>query len=412
MVSISSTAKEQIQQDDATRNKTLPGLACGITSTEGELFVASSGTKVFDDPSSGAVDVDTVEWICSETKLIAALAGLKLIEQGKIQLDTPVAQHLPELANPVIIEGYSPDGKAITRPATAAITFQHLLNFTSGLFYSDKPDPLAPLPPAYRHSHKEENPIEFFFKIVQARDLPGVPLLFEPGTNWVYGFSSDCVGFIVERITKQTLEEYCKEHIFGPLGLKSTSFYLTPDLEARLQSLTFRKPDGALTRFTDQYELMEHDHTKVRLHLGGIGLFSTRREYLTVLRHLLQISAGTAKNPILSAQSVASLFEPSLPDTGAGSLNKLIPIPGVQWQWSTGLCVNTNDWDGKRGKNSGFWGGWANTSYFLDPSSGIAAAFGTQLAPTFDVTSALLWDKIERIVYADLEVSKHLASSL
>ncbi|KAF8893002.1 beta-lactamase/transpeptidase-like protein [Infundibulicybe gibba] len=405
-ISISSAAKEQIQQvlDDATKNKILPGLAYGITSAEGELFVASSGTKVFDDPSSGVVDVDTVEWICSETKLVTALAGLKLIEQGRIQLGTPVAQHLPELANPVIIEGYSPDGKAITRPATKAITFQHLLNFTSGLFYSDKVDPTFQLPLAYQHNHKEENSIESFFKIIQG-DLPAVPLLFEPGTGWVYGYSSDCIGFIVERITKQTLEEYCKEHIFGPLGLKSTSFYLTPDLKARLQPLTFREPDGVLVRFTNQYKLMEHDPTKVRLRFGGGGLFSTRREYLTILRHLLQISAGAAKNPILGAQSVASLFEPNPVDAGA-IIAQIYPDPGAQWQWSTGLCVNTNDCDGKRRKNSGFWGGWANTLFFLDPSSGIAAVLGTQLVPALDVTDALLWDKIERIVYADLKGSK------
>ncbi|KAF8893003.1 beta-lactamase/transpeptidase-like protein [Infundibulicybe gibba] len=350
-ISISSEAKEQIQQ---------------VLRRWGTIRRVE-WDQIFDDPSSGAVDVDTVEWICSETKLIVALAGLKLIEQGKIQLDTPVAQYLPELANPVIIEGYSPDGKAITRPATTAITFQHLLNFTSGLFYNDKAGPVTQLPLAYTHSHKEENPIEFFFKIIQG-DLPGVPLLFEPGSNWAYGFSSDCVGFIVERITKQTLEEYCKEHIFGPLGLKSTSFYLTPDLKARLQPLTFRKPDGALTRFTDQYELMEHDYTKgASYHLEYIPspswwarlVFDTERIscHPPALASDLGIdrkSAGTAKDPILSVQSVASLFEPSLSDAGAASLSKIFPIPGVQWQWSTGLCVNTNDWDGKRRKDSGF----------------------------------------------------------
>ncbi|KAF8893006.1 beta-lactamase/transpeptidase-like protein [Infundibulicybe gibba] len=404
MVKISSAAKEQIQQvlDDVTRNKTLPGIACGVTSADEELFVGSSGTKVFDDPSSGAVDVDTVEWICSETKLITALAALKLIEQGKIQLDTPVAQHLPELANPVIIEGYSPDGRAITRPATTAIMFRHLLNFTSGLFYRDTPDPTPGLFLGYTHSHKEENSIEFFFKIVQG-NLPAVPLLFEPGTNWVYGYSSDCIGFIIERITGQTLEEYCKEHIFNPLSLKSTSFYLTPDLKVRLQPLAFRGADGALVRFTNQYGIMEHDPTKVHLRFGGVGLFSTRREHLTILRHLLQISAGTAKNPILSAQSVASLFEPSLPDAGVDSIGKRFPIPGMKWQWSTALCVNCNDWDGKRRKNSGFWGGWANTFFFLDPSTGIAVSIGTQLVPPIDPIGGSTCDRIERIIYAGLE---------
>ncbi|KAF8893005.1 beta-lactamase/transpeptidase-like protein [Infundibulicybe gibba] len=320
-ISISSAAKEQIQQvlDDATKNKTMPGLACGITSTDGSCSLRRAGPKSL---MIRRVARSTL------TRLSGfVLAGLKLIEQGKIQLDTPVAQHLPELAHPVIIEGYSPDGKAVTRPATKAITFQHLLNFTSGLFYSYKPDPTSRLPQR--------------ISIVTKR---------KTRSNPSSRFSS-------------------KEHIFSPLGLKSTSFYLTPDLKGRLQPLTFRKPDGTLTRFTDQYELMEHDYTK----------------------------AGTAKDPILSAQSVASLFEPSLPDAGVNSLSKRLLVPGMQWQWSTGLCISHLTIAG---------GGWANTSYFLDPSSGIAAVLGTQLVPATDVTKASLWDKIERLIYAGLEGSK------
>ncbi|KAF8893007.1 beta-lactamase/transpeptidase-like protein [Infundibulicybe gibba] len=104
-------------------------------------------------------------------------------------------------------------------------------------------------------------------------DLPAVPLLFEPGTDWVYGFGSDCIGFIIERITGQTLEEYCKEHIFNPLGLKSTSFYLTPDLKARFQSLAFREANGALVRFTNQYGVIEHDPQKSISVLVGLVCF-------------------------------------------------------------------------------------------------------------------------------------------
>ncbi|KAF8893008.1 beta-lactamase/transpeptidase-like protein [Infundibulicybe gibba] len=338
----------------------LPSIVCGITNVDEDIFFGSSGFKVFDDPSSGAVDADSVAWICSESKIFTALAGLKLVEQGRIEMDTP---------------GYSPTGEAITKPATTAITFQHLLNFTSGLAYGTQ-DAALNLPSPYRQPYHEENPIGEFFKAIQG-DLPAIPLLFEPGTSWTYGYSSECIGFVIERVTKQTLEEYCKEHIFDPLGLTSTSFYLTPDLKARMQSLTFRRPDGTLSRFVDQYELIEQDYTKVRLHFGGGGLYSSRRDHLIVFRHLLQISV----------------------------CGNFFPVPGTQWQWSTGLCVNCSDWDGKRRVLSGFWQGWAGSFFFLDPHTGIAVSVGVQLLPAVDMPNILLRDEIERIIYANLEDS-------
>jgi CubicO group peptidase (beta-lactamase class C family) len=93
--------------------------------------------------------------------------------------------------------------------------------------------------------------------------LPGIPLKFEPGSDWTYGYSSDVLGFIVEKISGKTLEAYFQDVIFKPLGIKG-SFYLTADLERKLLPLSVRTSEGALEPWTGQsyVTLMERDPTK------------------------------------------------------------------------------------------------------------------------------------------------------
>ena len=147
----------------------------------------------------------------------------------------------------------------------------------------------------------------------------------------MYGWSSDVIGFIVEKVSGQTLGQFwyassvlvyhwsyaqslfssSKEYITGPLGMES-SFYLTPELKRRLVNLTFRDSDGGLHPWANQVNIIEQDPSKggpihatfscsscvfltasclsVRLHLGGVGMYSSMRDYLKILRHLMQIN--------------------------------------------------------------------------------------------------------------------------
>ncbi|KAJ6619485.1 beta-lactamase/transpeptidase-like protein [Mycena sp. CBHHK59/15] len=373
------------------------------------------GRKVVDDPSSGLIDEDTVFWLCSQTKLITTLAALRLVEQGKIALNTHVEEVLPELANPVIITEYDSAGKPLTTtPAKSKITFGQLLNHSSGLDYGADPTKVTAggLPTSYCHVYKDGD-ISAFFEINRG-SLPGHPLKFEPGTSFGYGFGSDCAGFIVEHLSGKSLEEYFQEYIFAPLEIKSASFYPTPALKERMQQLAFRNTDGNLERWNDQVPIMTQDPTKVKVHLGGVGLFSSAKDYLAILRHLLQIKGlltGKATNPILSPTSVDLLFEHSLPLAGATAihamaafLSKNLSMPPGSAQFGRGLLVNTMDVPGKRRKDSGAWGGWANTSFFMDPTTGVAVVLGTQLAPACDDRYELLYSQVENELYRGFQV--------
>ncbi|KAF8909682.1 beta-lactamase [Gymnopilus junonius] len=403
MTTLSSSCKQNLDEfiDAALKTKKTPGFILGVTNVDGEIYFHGGGPKVVNDDASGEINQDSVFWLCSQTKLIASLAGLILIEQGKISMDTPVADYFPQLRNPVIVDSTSP--QTTFRPATAVMTVKHLLNFSSGLFYGDRPDSDGSLPPPYtsKEMHAAEDPYSAWFQTLKG-DLPGVPLKFEPGTDFVYGWSADVLGFLVEKVTGQTLEEFLQEHIFKPLGME-TSFYLTPNLRERLVDLACRAKDGSLSPWAGQLKIIEQDPARVQLHLGGVGLYGSVRDYLKLLRHLMQLKV---ENPILRRETVAEMFVPALPEAGEKAISAFLAAPnwgpGAQWGTATGLT--TQDWPNRRKKGSAFWGGWAGTEYFIDPTSGIAAVLGIQVSPFGDQELWNLWPKLEASLYSALVI--------
>ncbi|KAJ6507845.1 beta-lactamase [Mycena vitilis] len=403
-MTISAAQKEALDRilSDAVASKSTPGLFFGATSADGPIYIGTAGTTVVDDPTSEAVNEDTVFWLCSQMKLITSIAALQLVEQGKIELDTPAESVLHELANPVVVTAYDEEGKVrTTTPAKGKITFSQLLNHTSGLGYSaDSAVPATGLSLAYSHRYKDGEDASTFFNLIKG-SLPGVPLKCEPGTDFTYGFSTDCLSFIVERLSGKSLEQYFQENIFAPLGITSASFYLAPALRDRLLQLSYRTKSGKLERWNEPPE-MEQDPAHVRVHMGGVGLYATQKDYLLLLEHLLQITAGNTKNPILSRTSVDSIFSPTLPPAAAATITKFVAVfhprlglPPDGGQFGRGLFVTTADVPGKRKSGSG-------SSFSSTVLQGVAAVFATQLLPAADATHEELYDVLERQLYAAL----------
>ncbi|KAF7336866.1 hypothetical protein MVEN_02122900 [Mycena venus] len=354
---------------DAVSSKSTAASFFGVTNAEGPLYIHTVGTKLVDDPASEPIDEDTVFWLCSQTKLITTIAALQLIEQGKITLDTPVETVLPELANPVVVTAHDEAGRPVTTmPAKGKITFGQLLNHTSGLDYGiDGTTPMTGatrgMPLAYSYGYKDGEGVSKFCEILKG-SLPGIPLRFEPGTNFAYGFSSDCAGFVVERLSGKSLEQYFKDHIFAPPRYYVCIFLPLAAIEG---------PAPA--------PVIPH------------------REW----------DLGSTPNAILSSDSVDSIVAPTLPTTGVDTLTVIVNmtapylgLPAGAAQFGRGLLVNSVDIPGKRRKGSGAWGGWASTSFFVDFATGVAAVFATQLIPTGDDTHERLYDELERALYVGL----------
>ncbi|KJA17770.1 hypothetical protein HYPSUDRAFT_45930 [Hypholoma sublateritium FD-334 SS-4] len=403
MIKLTSNGKESLDNLVATlvAGRTIPGFALGATTVEGEIYFNSGGYRNADDLASGEVNGDTVFWICSMTKMIAHIAALQLIEQGKLTTETPVSKFFPQFENVVVLADIT-SAKPSYSPAKNAITVQHLLNFSSGLFYP--PTTGTAMPGPYAMPHDKEDPHANFLAALQGNH-PGIPVKFEPGTDFVYGYSSDILGFIVEKISGQTLEIYFQDNIFGPLGVKG-SFYLTPDLKGNFLTLSRRTSDGF--KLETDAKIMEQDYTKVSRHMGGVGLYTSLRDYLKILRHILQIHAGTATKPVLKLESVSSLFVGASTEEGIKNLDLFtISAPTKGNSWSTALAVSSVDAPWGRKKGSAFWSGWAGTYFFMDPTTGVAAIYGTQLigetSGSRDPDNLSAFVAFEKTLYAGLQ---------
>ncbi|TFK18683.1 beta-lactamase [Coprinopsis marcescibilis] len=381
----------------------LPGFALAVSNLDEQLYAKGAGNKTYGDPTSAQVTDESVFWICSMTKLLAAIAALQLIERGELTFDTPVSKIFPEFATPIIVK----EDKTY-EPAKETITILHLLTHTSGINYGFGVGALHILPEAYRHVYDAVNPHEQFFALLKG-EYPEIPLVFEPGASFAYGFSSDVLGFVVEKVTGQTLEAYSRKNIFDPLGVKAT-YHLTAELKEKLVDLTFRNADGSIANWENRAAVIQRHPDPVYANFGGIGSYSTLPDYVTILRHLMQIEAGRdVSTPILKKETVKSLFEPKLNDAGSQAINFMaffLVQNSAHYRnlnWSTGLAVSTNDWEGRRKTGSAFWSGWAGSWYFMDPKTGISLAFASQIVPTIDQVTFEIADKAEEIIYANLE---------
>ena len=157
---------------------------------DGEIYFQGGGTQTFKDDTSPKVDPDSIFWICSQTKLITAvclslhraefltdlellqIAALKLLDQGKLKLDTPISDYFPQFRNPIIIDDVKSE-KLTFHSAKTVITLKHLLNFTSGLFYPDGSGDNS-LNEAYHSKamHAAEDPVSEFFRIIIVCSAP------------------------------------------------------------------------------------------------------------------------------------------------------------------------------------------------------------------------------------------------
>jgi len=375
---------------DAVDAGTVPGAVAMAATRDAIVHQGAYGRRSI--PDGAPMTPDTVFRIASMTKVITATAAMQLVEQGRLSLDAPAGEIVPDLAAPQVLEGFGAAGKPRLRPARGAITLRHLLTHTAGFGYD------VWNPDLQRYHSDTGLPSTRTGKLASLR----APLTFDPGSRWQYGISIDWAGRMVETASGLDLETYFHTHIFAPLGMTDTSFLVRPHMEPRLATVHARTADGL--------EPMQFDLNPPREFFpGGGGLFSTAADYLTFLRMLL--AGGTLNGAtVLRRETVAEmarnhigplLVEP-LRSVVAASSNDFEPFPGSPKKWGLSFLINTEPVRGGRAAGSLAWAGLYNTYFWLDPTAGVAALLLTQILPFGDHTVLDLLDRFETNLYAGL----------
>jgi methyl acetate hydrolase len=362
---------------------TVPGVVAIGATDKGVVYEGAFGPSI---------TADSVFWIASMTKAITATAAMQLVEQGKLQLDQEMGKLLPQLESPKVLEGFDSNGQPKLRPAKAPITLRHLLTHTAGFTYSIWSEPMT--------QYEKVTGTPFIGECKNASFT--APIEFDPGDRWQYGINMDWVGKAVEAISDQSLEVYFREHIFAPLGMSDTGFFISSPQRARVAQMYQRGEDGKLSPIA--FEMPQ----RPEFFMGGGALFSTPRNYMQFLQmHLHQGTFGGSQ--LLKPETVALMQQNHIGDLNVVTLKTAHPetsndanlFPGMtQQKWGLSWAINPEPGPAGRSAGSVAWAGLFNTYFWIDPTKHVTGVIMTQLLPFADPEVLKLFAKFESGLYS------------
>jgi CubicO group peptidase (beta-lactamase class C family) len=319
---------------------------------------------------------DTVVQIFSMTKPITGVAFMQMYEQGKFGLDDPLEKYLPEFGRMRIYAGVDAQGQVLYRPVERSITVRDITRHTAG-FWNGTPEDRSVLGEIVRAAEPgaKTNTLS-----QEAGKLASLPLLFEPGTRWLYGPSVDLQALMVERLSGVPFDRYIAEHIFKPLGMTHTGYVPNAADRANLAALYEWHEHAAMTRMPDE-KAFEFNSKEWPLKPGSFGLVSTLDDYMRFARMLL--NGGVLDGArLLKPETVRLMATDALP----AGLSDVSWLPskgsvgfGIDFAVRTRRPASAAEASGAVGEF--FWDGAADTLFWVDPRNQIAAVLFTQYVP-------------------------------
>ena len=337
-----------------------------------------------DRQARSAMQPDTIFRIASQTKAIVSTAVMILQEQGKLLIGDPVGKYMPEFASTTVAVPRANGGYDVVK-AARQITIRDLLTHTSGYdygtgvaadlwqeagitgyYFSDRNEPIAET----------------------AALMATLPASAHPGERWIYGYSIDILGALVEKVSGQPLDEFLSERIFEPLGMTDTSFYLPRSKRDRLATV-YAMRDGSLERAPEEGSAGQGAFVDGprRSFSGGAGLLSTATDYARFLQMIL--NGGQLDGQRILSRTTTELM-------GVSHIGDIEFRPGQGF----GLGFSVLEDVGVRGTPGSIgelgWGGAYHSTYWIDPEEGIVVVHLTQLIPAGDVDDQA---KVRTLIY-------------
>ena len=329
------------------------------------------------------MDLTTIFRIYSMTKPITSAAVMMLWEQGYFKLDDPISLYIPEFSRmKVAVENEDQSEILSLEKPKREITIQDLLRHTSGITYGifGKPTAVRKEYTKTNLSPSQQTIEEFIEKITL------LPLIAHPGERWEYGYSTDVLGFLVEKISGMSLGAFFDEHILTPLRMEDTGFYIPENkLHRAAQGFDYS---------TNNYPTHLKDVAKPPLmHSGGGGLVSTLYDYARFSQMML--NGGELDGVRLLSPKTVELMTSNHVETNVERGDLYLPGPGYGFGlgYAIRLEPGISAMAGSQGNYR--WGGWAGTGIWIDPREEMIAIYMMQ-----DVaSSAYLRDRFKNLVY-------------
>jgi CubicO group peptidase (beta-lactamase class C family) len=322
------------------------------------------------DIASGApMTKDTIFRDYSMTKPVTGVAMMILYEEGKWLPSEPIAKYIPEFAHLKVFKGVDADGKMILVDPDHPPTMHELMSHTAGFTYGFFGD--TPVDHMVRDAHlfQSKDLQEFIDK------LANIPLLYQPGQGWTYSVSMDIEGYIVEKLSGQSLPDFMREHIYQPLGMRDAGFYVSAAKRSRFATLYYWKADGSgLSVDPPQGTANPRDYDKQpAMASGGGGMVSTIEDYYRFAQ-MMADSGELGGARILSPASVRLMTSNHLAQhllTGQYGIGWQHMRPGFGYGYNCAVEFDPQTANLPDGKGTFLWDGAAGTWFWVDPTNDI-----------------------------------------
>jgi len=359
---------ERIARIDAMCNEAIdkgevPGIVA-LVARQGKIVLYKAYGKA-DNQSGRNLKRDDIFRIASQSKAITATAVMMLWEEGKFKLDDPISKYLPEFKNPKVLKSFQyKDTTFTTTPASGEITIRQLLSHTSGIGYGmidgDERFKMIYQKAGVTDAFTSEN-----ITIAESvKKLAKLPLHHNPGEKFTYSEGLDVLGYLIEVVSGMSFDQYLRKHLFDPLGMNDTWFYLPSEKADRLVSVQQKNEKGEWVRYPATFYDPDYPIKGAKSFFsGGAGLSSTAKDYAIFLQ--MYLNGGELNGVrILSRTTVQTILSNQTGDI----------YGGTEKFFGLAFSVITQKGEEKGGNSSAGtfeWGGYFNTQYFADPKEKI-----------------------------------------
>jgi len=358
----------------------------------GAIWLIARNGKIVDWRALGARDrevklpmeKDTIVRIYSMSKVIASVAAMILVEEGRLRLDDEVGTYLPAFEKMQVWKGGTVERPELV-PAERPITIKQLLTHTSGLIYGFGDSPLDKI-------YQEADPYAANSMAAFVDKAAALPLAFQPGERYAYGFGIDVIGAVVEKVSGQPFDQFVRTRITEPLGMRDTGFDLPADRFGRIARI-YRRENGTLVP-VEPFATVEAAPGK-GFAAGGAGMFSTAADYARFGQMLL--NGGELDGVrLLGRKTVELMMQNHL-----AHLDTPTTEPGGGDGFGLGGSVRVNVANaGEPGSIGQFgWAGAATTYFRIDPEERTLMLLLAQHAP---FNEDALFQRFATLVYAAL----------
>lgn len=312
--------------------------------------------------SGNPMKEDTIFRIFSMSKPITGAAMMILYEEGKWNPEDPVSKYIPEFAHLKVFKGVDKNGNMILEDPIHPPTMRELMTHTAGFTYGFTPN--DPIDKMYRDQHVLES--DTLQDMINK--LAKIPLLYQPGTQWVYSLSVDIQGYIVQKLSGMPLADFMRKRIFDPLGMKDTGFYVPKEKWSRLATLYTGNKNGELIPFTGPALGLDFSKPPT-MPSGGGGLVSTAHDYLRFAQMLL--NGGELDGARILAPATVKLMSSNHLHanlmTGQFGIGLQRIRPGFGYGYDMAVFTNPALADNPVGNGTFLWDGAAGTWFWVDP---------------------------------------------